>query len=787
MKSEVQQPVIIGVAELCEAVPDDLSKAHSLLELLESAALAACQDTGCVDGIISAIDTIAMVRTFADSTPMYPKTLGQVRNYPRAVAGRIGADPARAVYGPAGGNTPQQFVSEYSEKIARGEAETVLLIGGEAIATTKAAMKSKTQLDWSDETGGELEDRGLSLDGMLDRQQMDNGMTSAPLMYGLLENARRHELGKTRKEYAESMGSLFSRFSEIAAGHESAMFKQAYSASELINVDDNNPMIAEPYSKHLVAKDGVNQAAAVILTSREKAEKLGIPQDKMVFPVTGSNVREHRLVERPTLGSSEALRLAYQAVFEKADISPGAVSTMDLYSCFPIAVFSACDAMGMAMEDVRGLTLTGGLSFFGGAGNNYAMHSVVNVVSKLRESSNGYGLVGANGGILSKHSIGLYSRTSPQNGWQACDNRALQTDVDKAELPPVDHNPQGRAIIETYSVSFHRGIPSSGYIIGRTAEGRRFLGCTDSGDCETPLQMLSEDPIGKVIYVTNMGPGNRFTFDKDKTEALVPNRPTSLNGEYKHCVVERNGPVLEVTINRPESRNSLNSIANYELDGVFDLFERTPELWVAIITGAGDKAFCAGNDLKATAAGETMWIPDGGFAGLTHRKGRRKPVIAAVNGMALGGGMEIALACDMVVASEEAVFALPEVKVGLIAGAGGISRLTRQIPRKQAMEFLLLGQSATAEQALDLGFVNSVVPGGDLMSAARDLANRLTEVSPTSTSCILQMLDETDAISDVVEAVRYPAEALDRLLTSEDMQEGVMSFSLKRQPRWKGR
>ncbi len=784
MKTNLHEPVIIGVGELCEQLPENLEYAKSLVDLLEQAVGAACNDTGVADAVISQVDTIAMVRTFADSTPMYPNPFGEVKNYPRAVARRIGADPAHAIYSVAGGNTPQHMVSEFAGKVAAGDAEVVVLMGGEAMATIKAAMKAQLSLDWADDTGGQLEDRGLGMDGMIDRQQIDNGMNTAPLMYGMLENARRHDLGLTREEYAQEMAALFSRFSEVAASHGAAMFPEAYSPEQLLAIDEANPMIAEPYPKRLVAKDGVNQAAAVVITSREKAEALGISAEKLVYPMTGSTVREHRLVERPSLGGSEAMRLAYTAAFDMAGISPGAVRYMDIYSCFPIAVFSACDALGLAADDVRGLTLTGGLPFFGGPGNSYALHSVVNVVNRLREENSGYGLVGANGGILSKHSVGIYSRNSTGRGWHACDDQALQTEIDQIELPPVDHYPGGKATIEAYSVTFRQGTPQAGYVVGRTVEGMRFLGMTDPQDLDTPQAMLDEDPIGKSIYVTDIGPGNRFTFDAVRTQDLIPDRPKNLEEEYQYCKLERNGHILEVTINRPDSRNSLNSEANYELDGVFDLFEKDGELWVAIITGAGDKAFCAGADLKSAAG---AWIPQGGFGGLTHRKHRLKPVIAAVNGIAMGGGMEIALSCDMVIASEQSHFALSEVKRGLIAGTGGIQRITRNLARQQAMEILLTGDNISPQRALQLGFVNQVVSPAEVMPVARALAQKLTEVSPTSVSCTLQLEDEVRNITDVVEAVRYPAEALDRLLTSEDMLEGLTAFAQKRPPEWKGR
>src|SRR5262245_56088831 len=188
-------------------------------------------------------------------------------------------------------------------------------------------------------------------------------------------------------------------------------------------------------------------------------------------------------------------------------------------------------------------------------------------------------------------------------------------------------------------------------------------------------------------------------------------------GQYTKT--EREGRLFLVTINRPEVLNALHPMANAELSDAFDEFAADPELWVALITGAGDKAFSAGNDLKYHAGlraktGDRPRSPAKGFGGLTNRHDLDKPVIAAVNGVAMGGGFEIALACDIIIASEHARFALPEPRVGLAAGAGGMQRLARQIPLKQAMGMMLTGRHVSAQEGFQLGLVNEVVPLADL-------------------------------------------------------------------------
>src|SRR5215475_10088058 len=199
------------------------------------------------------------------------------------------------------------------------------------------------------------------------------------------------------------------------------------------------------------------------------------------------------------------------------------------------------------------------------------------------------------------------------------------------------------------------------------------------------------------------------------------------------CKVERDGRLLLVTMNRPEVLNALHPPANFELEKVFDDFAADPELWVAILTGAGDRAFSAGNDLKYQASMDgKVEIASRGFGGLTSRFDLSKPVIAAVNGVAMGGGFEIALACDLVVAAESAVFALPEPRVGLAALAGGVYRLPRQIGMKRAMAMMLTGRRVSAREGLALGFVNEVVPGPELLAAARRWAAEILECAPLS-------------------------------------------------------
>lgn len=258
---------------------------------------------------------------------------------------------------------------------------------------------------------------------------------------------------------------------------------------------------------------------------------------------------------------------------------------------------------------------------------------------------------------------------------------------------------------------------------------------------------------------------------------------------HEFCKVDREGPLTIITLNRPEVMNAIHAPASEELSAVFDAFQSDPEQWVAIVTGTGDRAFSAGNDLKYQAAGGKMSWPASGFAGLTSRFDLEKPLIAAVNGIAMGGGFEIALACDIIIASEGAIFALPEPRVGLAALAGGLHRLPREIGTKQALGMILTGRRVSAAEGKSLGFVNEVVAAGQLMDTAKAWARQILELSPMSVraskQAVIRGLAEPSVQAAVENQRNYPAIAA--MFRSEDFIEGPMAFAQKRPPQWKGK
>ncbi|MGD1110948.1 MAG: acetyl-CoA acetyltransferase, partial [Mycobacterium sp.] len=466
MSLDPRTPVIVGVGQAAERIDDAYYRAMSGVELAAAAARAALDDCGAdVVKVAATIDTVAGVRQFEISGPAEP-VLGKSNNYPRSVANRIGADPARAILEVVGGQGPQHLITELAGQIAAGQSEVALIFGSDATSTTRYFAGADNRPDFSETVDGSLEDRGHGLERLVSRYTVIHGLTSAPIQYALLENARRAGTGLGPTEYLRRMGELFAPLSKVAVDNPFAAAPVERSVDELITVTESNRMIAEPYPRLLVARDQVNQGAAALVMSVEAARRLGVPEENWVYLHGHADMEEQQLLQRPDLGHSPAAVMAVREALATAGIGIDDIATFDLYSCFPVPVFNICDGIGIATDDPRGLTLTGGLPFFGGAGNNYSMHAIAETVARTRSAPGQFGLVGANGGILSKYSVGIYSTTPIQ--WKPDNCVELQAQVASWPTESVSEVADGTATIETYTVRRDSG-KLTGIIIGRLA------------------------------------------------------------------------------------------------------------------------------------------------------------------------------------------------------------------------------------------------------------------------------------------------------------------------------
>jgi acetyl-CoA C-acetyltransferase len=302
------------------------------------------------------------------------------------------------------------------------------------------------------------------------------------------------------------MAQLFAPFTGVAATNPFAASPVERSVDELAAITMSNRMIADPYPRLMVARDQVNQGAAVLLMPVSIALEIGVPVDRWVFLHGHADLRERNLLDRPDLSRAPSAVVAAEEALRVAHIDVDGIATFDLYSCFPIAVSNVIDGIGVSADDPRGLTLTGGLPYFGGAGNNYSMHAIAETVRAMRDRPGAYGMVGANGGTLSKYSVGIYS--TAQCTWRADRSAPLQSELQSRPVAEVAQTPEGSARIDTYTVRHTKSGPI-GIIVGRLdADDRRFLANPAEGDYDLLDLLIDSEPIGAQIVVQHHETGN---------------------------------------------------------------------------------------------------------------------------------------------------------------------------------------------------------------------------------------------------------------------------------------
>jgi len=507
MALDPRTPVVVGVGQVATP-PDaglDPAARPEPLELMTAALLAAAEDCdGAPDGgaapaghfLVRAADSIRVVASLGWSVP----------DPARLVAARLGfaegEEPAQLMVSSIGGNNPQALMHDACLAISRGEHEVVLVTGAEAMYARALARRDPARpwLEWAGQPAGTppAQRFGVERPGATELE-LQRGVALPVHAYPLFENALRAANGWTLPEHAARIGALWSRCSEVAAGNPHAWIRRARTPEEIVTPGPANRMVSFPYPKLCTANMQVDQGAAFIVCSVAAARAAGVPEERWVFPLAGADGNDHWFIsERPELHRSPAIRFAGAAALAQAGLGIDDIAFVDLYSCFPVVVQMAAAALGLALDDpARPLTLTGGLTFGGGPGNNYTSHGIAQAVGALRGAPGRAALVSGLGWYATKHSLGVYASRPPAHGgaqpfaWQN-----VQAAVDALPRCKFDADAAGAVRVETYTVTFDReGAPERGIVACRTDEGARAWG--NVSDRDALALLCAEEGIGR--------------------------------------------------------------------------------------------------------------------------------------------------------------------------------------------------------------------------------------------------------------------------------------------------
>ena len=495
-------PVLVGVGQVTNHwMPNDgLATAPSPTSLCVQASERALADAGIT---AAQIEMLAVARTIADSTPRPRHPFGVNSNPPGTIARALSATPRHATYEIAGGQSSQKLANEMASRIYDGEFDCALITGAEAIKAAKSAAAQGMTLDWADSSDMPFEDRGPGA-MLLSRTEIKHGLVVPAFFYAIFENILAREWGETRSQHRRSMSELFAKFAAIADKNPDSQFETKFDVDFLATPSRQNYPFADPFLKWHMAQDAVSQSAAIVMMSENKADALGIAREKRVYLHGMGEATDDNISERPHLDRSWAMQTALDRALSQADCRQQDIDVFDLYSCFPCAVFSAMAALGLRHEtENRALTVTGGLPFFGGPGNNYSLHAIVSMAARLRASPGQTGLVLANGGWMTKEAVGIWSTNKPESFQPVA---AFATPPEHVEIDPDPRE----GILESFTVTHGREGPEKGIIFARSRDGRRFLGNV-TGDALAPL-MQEASPIGRRVSAQQTDEVNTISF-----------------------------------------------------------------------------------------------------------------------------------------------------------------------------------------------------------------------------------------------------------------------------------
>ncbi len=453
-------PVLVGVGQSIER-----EQLVSVVDLTERASRNAFEDApGLADGI-ERITTLSVVFSPCSKTPS------------SELAARLGLSPARCESSTAGGNTPQWLVTRAADDIAAGRLTTTLIVGAEATRSMRAANPEadfmSSVLANRNREGKADPVVGLEMKRALSEAEIAAGFGRPSEVYPVFDSALAAAAGRSVAEQRAHIGKLFAPFTRVAAANPYAWFRTELSAAEISEPSPSNRLTAEPYTKEMNSFPNVDQGSALLLTSLARAREAGLA-DQCIFPWAGVTISDVSPAARRDLGDSPAIRTAAGLLFDAVDLGIDDVDWIDLYSCFPSAVQVGAKAIGLAVDDARGLTVTGGLPFFGGPGNNYSSHAIASMALRLRESGR-LGYVAGNGGYLSKHSLGIYGTEPPKQAFRSIDTAKQQAEIEASALS-IAAEASGEATVVGGTVVYARdGSVARAPVIAELDDGQRIV------------------------------------------------------------------------------------------------------------------------------------------------------------------------------------------------------------------------------------------------------------------------------------------------------------------------
>jgi acetyl-CoA C-acetyltransferase len=495
-------PVIVGVGQLTSKVTA-VGAAPSPLEMLETVSYRAAADAG-LDSL-RAVDTIASLPVFYWDEP----------NPAAALAEHLKLDVRRRILTGDGGEIGVVLLNWIAEQILDASTGTALLVMSNNMKTVALGARSGVEVIWPGGGHGEPEFLHTERKKAVADDEEALGIVRPIQFYPIIENAIRAGRGQTITEHRQYLGRLFAPFTEVAARNPYAWFPTAYTAEQLITATPDNRMVCFPYTKRLNAVIDVDQAAALLVTSRGEARRLGIAEDKWVHWWGGASAEEgaYYVSSRPSIGEAPGVADCHVSTLRNAQVAVDEIAAFDFYSCFPAAVQIAMKALGLSIDDPRGFTVTGGLPYAGGPGTGYNIASLAAMTERLRAAPADIGLVTGNGMYVSKHSATILSTAPPR---ASRPSSGLVDDLPSALLPteplPITRQ-NGRGVLDSYTVEHDRtGAPVKGVAIGRFDDGSRFVAATPS-DSEFLAQFEAEERIGTTGKVRDAGPVLEFYPD----------------------------------------------------------------------------------------------------------------------------------------------------------------------------------------------------------------------------------------------------------------------------------